>query len=222
MITILYYFSICSTIFLLLSSSSHCTSIYYLASGAGIYKHNAKSAPSGVKLRESYSMGIYKGTSTAIDKIIDDMKIDFQGNDYHVINKNCNAFADEFLKRLVSNGIPGYVNRMAYIGSYFSCFMPDSLNQDPTQGNNSNNNSNNSNGLYSNSQSSQRLNKNPMYTSSNGNKLGGGTSSSSSSSSSTTTTTKNITTMGATDDAAMLRDKIRQATLSRQQKLSNK
>lgn len=209
MITILYYFSICSTIFLLLSLSSHYTSIYYLASGAGIYKHDAKSAPSGVKLRESYSMGIYKGTSTAIDKIIDDMKIDFQGNDYHVINKNCNAFADEFLKRLVSTGIPGYVNRMAYIGSYFSCFMPDSLNQDPTQGNNSKNN-----GLYSNSQSSQRLNKNPMYTSSNGNKLGGGTSSS--------TTTTNIATMGTTDDAAMLRDKIRQATLSRQQKLSNK
>lgn len=200
-----------SFFFLLLSLSSYCTSIYSLASGAGIYKHDAKSAPSGVKLRESYSMGIYKGTLTAIDKIIDDMKIDFQGNDYHVINKNCNAFADEFLKRLVSNGIPGYVNRMAYIGSYFSCFMPDSLNQDPTQSNNNYN----SNGLYSNSQSSQRLNKNPIYTSSNGNKLGGGTSSSSSSST-------NVPTMGTTDDAAMLRDKIRQATLSRQQKLSNK
>ena len=212
MLYVLYtlcYCSIRSSFFLLLSLSSYCTSIYYLASGAGIYKHDAKSAPSGVKLRESYSMGIYKGTSTAIDKIIDDMRIDFQGNDYHV----CNAFADEFLKRLVSNGIPGYVNRMAYIGSYFSCFMPDSLNQDPTQGNNNNYNSN---GLYSNSQSSQRLNKNPIYTSSNGNKLGGGTSSSSS------TTATNVATMGATDDAAMLRDKIRQATLSRQQKLSNK
>jgi len=215
MITTLCYCSIRSSFFLLLSLSSYCNSIYSLASGAGIYKHDAKSAPSGVKLRESYSMGIYKGTLTAIDKIIDDMKIDFQGNDYHVINKNCNAFADEFLKRLVSNGIPGYVNRMAYIGSYFSCFMPDSLNQDPTQ---SNNNNYNSNGLYSNSQSSQRLNKNPIYTSSNGNKLGGGTSSSST----TTTTATNMATMGTTDDAAMLRDKIRQATLSRQQKLSNK
>ena len=215
MITTLCYCSIRSSFFLLLSLSFYCNSIYSLASGAGIYKHDAKSAPSGVKLRESYSMGIYKGTLTAIDKIIDDMKIDFQGNDYHVINKNCNAFADEFLKRLVSNGIPGYVNRMAYIGSYFSCFMPDSLNQDPTQ---SNNNNYNSNGLYSTSQSSQRLNKNPIYTSSNGNKLGGGTSSSSSSS----TTATNVATMGTTDDAAMLRDKIRQATLSRQQKLSNK
>jgi len=29
--------------------------IYLTASGAGIYKHDAKSAPSGVKLRESYS-----------------------------------------------------------------------------------------------------------------------------------------------------------------------
>lgn len=188
---------------------------YCSASGAGIYKHAAKSAPSGVKLRESYSMGMYKGTSKAIDKIINDMKFEFQGTDYHVINKNCNAFADEFLKRLVGNGIPGYVNRMAYIGSYFSCFMPESLNQDPTQANNNNNNrSSNSNGLYS---DSQRSNKNPIYSSSNGNKLGGGTSSISSSS----TTNTNVSTMGTTDDAAMVREKIRQATLSRQQKASS-
>lgn len=199
---------------------SYCI-FFYTASGAGIYKHDAKSAPSGVKLRESYSMGMYKGTSKAIDKIIDDMKIDFQGTDYHVINKNCNAFADEFLKRLVGNGIPGYVNRMAYIGSYFSCFMPDSLNQDPTQANNKNNNSN-SNGLYSDSQSSQLLNKNSVYTSSNGNKLGGGTSSISSSSTTKKTATTNIATTGTINDTAMLREKMRQATLSRQQKASSK
>ncbi|KAJ1443404.1 hypothetical protein B484DRAFT_321644 [Ochromonadaceae sp. CCMP2298] len=39
-----------------------------------------------------------------------------RGTDYHVLNKNCNAFADEFLLRIMGRGSPGYVNRMAFYG----------------------------------------------------------------------------------------------------------
>lgn len=61
------------------------------------------------------------------------MRSDYKGTDYHVLNRNCNAFADEFLQRLVGAPAPGFVNRMAFIGSFFSCLMPENLNQDPTQ-----------------------------------------------------------------------------------------
>lgn len=78
-------------------------------------------------------MGNFRGTSSDIEKIISEMRNNFQGSDYHVLNRNCNTFADEFLQRLIGVPAPGYVNRMAFIGSFFSCLLPDNLNQDPTQ-----------------------------------------------------------------------------------------
>jgi len=84
-------------------------------------------------LRESIEMGTFTGTSSTIDKIISEMRSDYQGTDYHVLNRNCNAFADDFLQRLLGVPAPGFVNRMAFIGSFFSCLLPENLNQDPTQ-----------------------------------------------------------------------------------------
>lgn len=70
-------------------------------------------------------MGTFKGTSKDIETIISQLRPQFQGSDYHVLNKNCNAFANAFVQRLVGKEIPGYVNRMANFGSYFSCLLPD-------------------------------------------------------------------------------------------------
>ena len=78
-------------------------------------------------------MGNYNGTTRDLEKIISELRNSYQGTDYHVINRNCNAFADEFLQRLLGVASPGYVNRMAFIGSFFSCLLPESMNQDPTQ-----------------------------------------------------------------------------------------
>jgi len=106
---------------------------YTFAAGSGIYNHEPKQVPAGVKLRESVPMGNFKGTTTDLEKIISELRNSFGGSDYHVLNKNCNAFADAFLQRIVGKPSPAYVNRMAFYGSFFSCFLPDSLNQDPTQ-----------------------------------------------------------------------------------------
>lgn len=54
--------------------------------------------------------------------------------------RNCNAFADRLCVELVGKGIPGYCNRLASFGSFFSCFLPRELtqeapvNQDPSTG----------------------------------------------------------------------------------------
>lgn len=86
-----------------------------------------------MKLRESIEMGSFRGTSSQMDKILSEMREKFTGSSYHIFDRNCNTFADEFLKRLIGVGAPAYVNRMAYMGSFFSCFLPENLNQDPTQ-----------------------------------------------------------------------------------------
>ena len=41
--------------------------------------------------------------------------------------KNCNAFSDALLLKILNRSIPGYVNRTAYIGSLFSFCFPPSL-----------------------------------------------------------------------------------------------
>ena len=177
--------------------------LIFIASGSGIYKHDAQSAPPGVKLRESYPMGTFKGNSKDIENIILQLHPKFQGSDYHVINNNCNAFADEFLKKLLGIGSPAYVNRMAFYGSFFTCFMPDSYNQDPTQVNNNSNHNN------SNNNSNNNMNRNPSYSinSQSGNRLGTNSSSNS---------TEINTTKEVEDSAAIRQEKIRQATLNRQ------
>jgi hypothetical protein len=93
------------------------------ASSSGIFSHEPKAAP-GAVFRESINMGVYKGTSKDLETIIQSLKPHFQGDSYHLLNKNCNSFANEFCTRVVGKGIPGYVNRMANIGSYFSCLLP--------------------------------------------------------------------------------------------------
>jgi len=89
-------------------------------------------------------MGVYKGTSKDLETIIQSLKPHFQGDSYNLLNKNCNSFANEFCQRVVGKGIPGYVNRMANLGSYFSCLLPPNLTNGAPVDNNNNSGSNNS------------------------------------------------------------------------------
>eukprot|EP01119_Soliformovum_irregulare_P020025 TRINITY_DN6439_c0_g1_i1.p1 TRINITY_DN6439_c0_g1~~TRINITY_DN6439_c0_g1_i1.p1 ORF type:complete len:142 (-),score=24.92 TRINITY_DN6439_c0_g1_i1:197-622(-) len=52
---------------------------------------------------------------------------DFWGSSYDLLTKNCNHFSDAFSRKLVGKGIPNYINRLAWYGSFFPCFLPPSL-----------------------------------------------------------------------------------------------
>ena len=56
---------------------------------------------------------------------------EWPGNKYHIVRCNCNAFADELAVALTGSHIPGWVNRLAYIGSLFSCLLPASMGGGP-------------------------------------------------------------------------------------------
>lgn len=85
------------------------------ASDVGIFTIAPHTVPA--ELVEVIEYGIYKGTEESLENIISELSIDFHKNAYHLVNKNCNAFADALLLRLLSQGIPDYVNRLAWIGS---------------------------------------------------------------------------------------------------------
>ncbi|CAN4127650.1 unnamed protein product [Withania somnifera] len=46
---------------------------------------------------------------------------------YHLIAKNCNHFTDEVCSRLTGKPIPGWVNRLARVGSFCHCILPESI-----------------------------------------------------------------------------------------------
>ena len=45
---------------------------------------------------------------------------------YDMLTNNCNHFTDEFIRILTNNrrSLPGWVNRAAWLGSWFHCFVP--------------------------------------------------------------------------------------------------
>lgn len=99
---------------------------YTFASGGGIFSHPPKKAM-GATFRESVDLGTYTGSSNDLHDVIEDLRTQFKGEDYNLLVKNCNCFSDELLRRIGKQGIPGYVNRLAYLGSHFQCLLPESM-----------------------------------------------------------------------------------------------
>jgi len=105
-------------------------------------------------------MGEFKGTSKDIETIVQSLRPQFGGNDYHLLNRNCNSFANEFVSRLLGKEIPGYVNRMANIGSYFSCLLPPQMTGNAPVDNASQSDSHQSDSNYGSAYRPQRLQNN--------------------------------------------------------------
>lgn len=99
------------------------------AAGGGVYSHEPKGA-GGAKFRESIDMGNFSGTQRDLDRALDELRDSFKGPSYHILTKNCNSFAEALVLRLLNKSIPAYVNRMAFIGSFFSCLLPPSISND--------------------------------------------------------------------------------------------
>ena len=96
----------------------------------GIFCHEPKDAPCAT-FRECYDYGYVDGTSTDIENVIAELRPIFLDESYNIITKNCNNFSDALLKRLVNRSIPGFVNRVANIGSVFSCCLTPCLTDEP-------------------------------------------------------------------------------------------
>jgi len=99
---------------------------YTFAGGSGIFFMEPKQAP-GAIFRQSIEMGYYEGTSRQLECVINDLRIEFDGASYNILNKNCNHFADALVQKLLNKPLPPFINRLANVGSYFSCILPPSV-----------------------------------------------------------------------------------------------
>ncbi|KAM0937707.1 putative PPPDE peptidase domain-containing protein [Dioscorea sansibarensis] len=78
-----------------------------------------------------YRMSIFMGT-TCLDPIqvrgfMELLSMNYNGDMYHLIAKNCNHFCKDACYKLTGNSIPKWVNRLAGIGAFCSCLLPSAL-----------------------------------------------------------------------------------------------
>ncbi|CBZ55438.1 conserved hypothetical protein [Neospora caninum Liverpool] len=72
----------------------------------------------------SLDMGVCPMNRTQIAATIESLRREFAGENYHILERNCNHFSDALCRRLVGKGIPAYLNRAAWLGRWISCFFP--------------------------------------------------------------------------------------------------
>ncbi|KAE8687508.1 DeSI-like protein [Hibiscus syriacus] len=93
---------------------------------SGVFEVEPRSCP-GFIYRCSFPLGRINMPSSEFRTFIKDVASEYHGDTYHLISKNCNHFTDDMAHRLTGKSIPGWVNRMARLGSFCSCLLPESL-----------------------------------------------------------------------------------------------
>ncbi|CAM9488195.1 unnamed protein product, partial [Laminaria digitata] len=81
----------------------------------------------GARFREAVNMGSFSGDPGTLRRALDTLGDEFGPDCYNVLTRNCNSFSSALCEELLGKPIPGYVNRLAWMGSWFSCLMPPSM-----------------------------------------------------------------------------------------------
>uniref|UniRef100_A0A0E0GFH4 PPPDE domain-containing protein n=1 Tax=Oryza nivara TaxID=4536 RepID=A0A0E0GFH4_ORYNI len=93
---------------------------------SGVFQVEPKSCP-GFIFRRSVCVGSTDMSRSEVRSFIEDLAEDYHGDTYHLIAKNCNHFTADICKRLTGKPIPGWVNRLARLGSFCNCVLPESI-----------------------------------------------------------------------------------------------
>ncbi|KAL5214988.1 hypothetical protein ABZP36_004140 [Zizania latifolia] len=93
---------------------------------SGVFEVEPKSCP-GFVYRRSVRVGTTGMSRAEFRSFIQNLAGKYNGNAYHLISKNCNHFTDDVCKNLTGKPIPGWVNRLARVGSFFNYFLPKSI-----------------------------------------------------------------------------------------------
>eukprot|EP00250_Pteridium_aquilinum_P015821 c22782_g3_i1 orf=357-1067(-) len=96
---------------------------------SGVFEVEPRQCP-GFKFRKSLILGTVWMGAEKFREFVEEMACEYTGESYHLLNKNCNHFCDDVCMRLVNVHIPGWINRLAKIGSLCSCFIPVAIQND--------------------------------------------------------------------------------------------
>lgn len=106
----------------------------YTFSDSGIYSNPPRDAGPGATFRTQIKLGFITTRYQQITKDVDSLRTRFAPGSYNLMTQNCNHFTNALCKRLLRKGIPGWVNRMAALGSVCKCLLPAELAGAPNGG----------------------------------------------------------------------------------------
>ncbi|PIA28698.1 hypothetical protein AQUCO_06700016v1 [Aquilegia coerulea] len=95
-------------------------------STSGVFEVEPKSCP-GFIFRRSVPLGSTTMSRSEFRTFMEHLSRRYHGDTYHLIAKNCNHFTDDVCTRLTGKHIPGWVNRLARLGSFCNCLLPESI-----------------------------------------------------------------------------------------------
>ncbi|XP_010275412.1 PREDICTED: deSI-like protein At4g17486 [Nelumbo nucifera] len=93
---------------------------------SGIFEVEPRSCP-GFIYRRSVLLGTTEMSRSDFRLFMEHLSGNYHGDTYHLIAKNCNHFTDDVCMRLTGKRIPGWVNRLARLGSFCNCLLPESI-----------------------------------------------------------------------------------------------
>ncbi|GFR48623.1 hypothetical protein Agub_g10537 [Astrephomene gubernaculifera] len=91
---------------------------------SGVFATNPRDAPGQVIFRESIPMGETELSQQEIHHLVQRMGNEYKGNNYHLLQRNCNHFANDLCTQLVGKEAPSWVNRLAGIAVVLHCLIP--------------------------------------------------------------------------------------------------
>eukprot|EP00268_Persea_americana_P028712 TRINITY_DN27851_c0_g1_i2.p1 TRINITY_DN27851_c0_g1~~TRINITY_DN27851_c0_g1_i2.p1 ORF type:complete len:213 (-),score=31.40 TRINITY_DN27851_c0_g1_i2:181-819(-) len=95
-------------------------------STSGVFEVEPKSCP-GFTYRRSVWLGSTDMSPSEFRSFMEELSGKYHGDSYHLISKNCNHFTDHVCMQLTGKPIPGWVNRIAKLGSLCSCILPERI-----------------------------------------------------------------------------------------------
>ncbi|ONK59128.1 uncharacterized protein A4U43_C08F3280 [Asparagus officinalis] len=93
---------------------------------SGVFEVEPKNCP-GFIFRRSLWLGTTDMSHPEFRQFIEHLSGKYTGDSYHLIAKNCNHFTDDVCMRLTGKPIPGWVNRLAKLGSFCNCLLPENI-----------------------------------------------------------------------------------------------
>ncbi|CAL5048261.1 unnamed protein product [Urochloa decumbens] len=99
---------------------------------SGVFEVEPKNCP-GFIYRCTVFIGRTSMSPMEFREFIQRMASEYHGDTYHLISKNCNHFTDDLSTRLTAKPIPGWVNRLARLGAFCNCLLPESMRLESTE-----------------------------------------------------------------------------------------
>ncbi|CAN6482195.1 unnamed protein product [Victoria cruziana] len=93
---------------------------------SGVFEVEPRQCP-GFKFRKSILIGTTCLDPAQVREFMERHSVNYHGDTYHLIVKNCNHFCKDVCYRLTGKSIPKWVNRLARIGSLCNFLLPEGL-----------------------------------------------------------------------------------------------